>query len=156
LPRQKRRKHVGRPDRLAILEAADMQVEDEIPQLKIATSRYQAADRIARSGLVPVGTTVGNPRFKLGYVLAGRCGLIAPYGLFGKGLSESEFRDGYVARLEKSGVAAIRERLIEIAGEDAPGVVLLCFEDVHAGEFCHRTVFAEWWEARTGEHVPEL
>jgi hypothetical protein len=25
--------------------------------------------------------------------------------------------------------------------------VLLCFEDVHVGEFCHRTVFAEWWSS---------
>jgi hypothetical protein len=124
--------------------------------MKIVTSRYQAADRVVESGLVPVGTTVGNPRFKLGYSLAGRCGLLAPYGLFGKGLSESEFRAGYIERLESQGVEKIGARLVEIAGEDAPGVVLLCFEDVHAGEFCHRTIFAEWWTEQTGEPVHEL
>jgi hypothetical protein len=124
--------------------------------MKLATSRYQAADRILASGLVPVGTTVGSPRFRLGYTLAGRCGLLAPYGLFGKGLSSDDFRAGYIERLEKHGIDVIRRRLVEIAGEDAPGVVLLCFEDVHAGELCHRTIFAKWWEEQTGEHVHEL
>jgi hypothetical protein len=35
----------------------------------IATSRYQAREKIAASGLAAIGTTVGRPRFKLGYEL---------------------------------------------------------------------------------------
>jgi hypothetical protein len=123
--------------------------------MKIATSRYQARERILESGLAPVGATVGNPRFKLGYELAGRCGMIAPYGLLGRDLTEEEFEAGFRARLERFGVDEIRAKLEELAG-DRPGVVLLCFEDVHAGEACHRRVFADWWREQTGEEVPEL
>jgi rubrerythrin len=35
-------------------------------------------------------------------------------------------------------------------------LVLLCFEDVLAGESCHRRTFAQWWEEQTGQEVPEL
>ncbi|MBA2740504.1 MAG: hypothetical protein H0U46_00660, partial [Actinobacteria bacterium] len=98
----------------------------------IATGRYQAREKILESGLAPVGTTVGNPRFKLGYELAGRCGMVAPYGLLGTDLSEEEFEQGFRARLERFGVEEIQTKLEELAGE-RPGVVLLCFEDVRAG-----------------------
>lgn len=122
----------------------------------VATSRYQAAEKVIASGLAPVGTTVGNPRFKLGYELAGRCGLVAPYGLFGKGHDAATFERLYLeTRLERHGFEAIHARLAELAG-DRPGVVLLCFEDVHAGEVCHRTMFASWWKAHTAEDVDEL
>jgi hypothetical protein len=52
----------------------------DAPPLTIATSRYQAREKIAASGLAPVGTTVGRPRFKLGYELAGIAGALAPRG----------------------------------------------------------------------------
>ena len=35
-------------------------------------------------------------------------------------------------------------------------LVILCFEDVLAGHFCHRRVWAGWWHERTGQSVPEL
>ena len=38
----------------------------------------------------------------------------------------------------------------------ASGVVLLCFEDVWAGQQCHRRLLAEHWQERTGHLVPEL
>lgn len=31
-----------------------------------------------------------------------------------------------------------------------------CFEDVRAGEFCHRRVLADWLEQATAGRVPEL
>jgi hypothetical protein len=46
------------------------------------------------------------------------------------------------------------EQIVREAG--SAGLVLLCFEDVLEGEFCHRRVFATWWEEKIGEHVPEL
>jgi hypothetical protein len=126
--------------------------------MNVATSRYQSADLIVASGLAPVGTTVGRPRFKLGYELAGYCGKIAPYGLFGKGLSPAEFDVGYRARLEKFGVDEITATLDELRAKhgSSKGVVLLCYEDVHAGEHCHRRTFADWWLEQTGQHVEEL
>ena len=121
----------------------------------IATSRYQGHSAILASGLAPVRVTVGAPRFRLGFDLAGACTMLAPYGAFGRDLDDEEFAAVYRQRLDRFGVDAIRSELKTLAG-DAPGVVLLCFEDVHAGQSCHRRVFAQWWQERTGEEVPEL
>jgi uncharacterized protein YeaO (DUF488 family) len=67
-----------------------------------------------------------------------------------------EWHDRYRGEIEPHAVA-IEQRLGELAGEhpDAP-LVLCCFERVERGEHCHRRVFAEWWEERTGVAVPEL
>ena len=48
--------------------------------------------------------------------------------------------------------------VFEEIGDEEGGEVLalLCFEDVHAGEVCHRHMFADSWEERTGEEVREL
>jgi hypothetical protein len=50
--------------------------------LTIATLRYFARQKIIDSGLAPVRTTIGAPKFSLGYELAGSVGMLAPYGLF--------------------------------------------------------------------------
>ena len=42
-------------------------VGDETSAVKLYTSRYQARSLILASGAVPVGITVGTPRFKTGY-----------------------------------------------------------------------------------------
>ena len=35
--------------------------------------------------------------------------------------------------------------------------VLLCYEDVHKeGVWCHRQIFAAWWQEQTGKVVSEL
>jgi hypothetical protein len=121
----------------------------------IATSRYHARDVILASPLAPVRVAVGAPRFPFGFDLAGACSMLVPYGAFGRNLSHDEFESAYRTRLDRFGVDAIRSQLERLA-VDAPGVVLLCFEDVHAGQSCHRRVFAQWWQERTGEEVPEL
>lgn len=66
----------------------------------------------------------------------------------------------YRARLDTAGVAAIRDELRQIArsaGSDR--LVLLCFCDLSApppAGWCHRRMFATWWQERTGDAVPEL
>jgi len=36
-------------------------------------------------------------------------------------------------------------------------LVLLCWEDIRKpGEWCHRTMFAEWWAEHSGQGVLEL
>lgn len=124
--------------------------------MKLATSRYQSADLILDSRLAPVRITLGHPRFRLGYELAGNCRLLAPTReIFG--LEQEGFTRRYLKLLERRGVDQIRVALDEIAGSTpAPGLVLLCFENVLAGEFCHRRLFADWWVRNTGEPVPEL
>jgi hypothetical protein len=125
--------------------------------LTIATSRYAAREKVVASGLSPVRTTVGAPRFRLGYELAGNVAMLAPYGL--RTIEdEAEFEVAYRARLEGFGVEKIRAALEDVArAACARGVVLLCFEDLEdPTQSCHRTIFAAWWREQTGEEVVEL
>jgi hypothetical protein len=79
---------------------------------------------------------------------------LAPWGLRGIP-DEDEFARGYRARLDAIGLEALTRRFAEISeAHDEHGLVLLCFEP--AGAFCHRRVFADWYEEQTGRHVPEL
>ncbi len=126
-------------------------------RLIVATARFFDRELIVASGLAPVQASLGAPRFPLGYELAGSVGMLAPYGLL-KIERRREFEQHYRRRLERFGaekIAAVLQSLA--AGYEAPGVVLLCFEDLSKrGQWCHRRVFAAWWEKRTGESVPEL
>lgn len=125
--------------------------------MDLATSRYAARDLILQSGRVPVGMTVGNPRWPLGYVLAGNLRALAPTrSMFG--LPKEIFEQTYRARLDDLGVEAIRtllQRCCDEAGNDR--LCLLCFENLdEPGKSCHRRMFAHWWQGRTSESVPEL
>ena len=118
---------------------------------RIATSRYAAFDVIAASGLVPVGITVGRPKFRLPYAPRFMSEL-APWGLLRIEDGE-EFTRRYVARLDAVGAERLEWEFDAIStGHD--GIVLLCFEQ--AGEPCHRRTFADWWERQTAQPVPEL
>jgi hypothetical protein len=121
------------------------------------TSRYAARTLIVESGLATVRISVGHPRWKLGYELSGACPLLAPTRDMLR-LPIEEYRVRYEARLEAAGVetiAAALKALSEKAG--GRGLVLLCFEDLtKPGEWCHRRLFADWWEKKTGRAVPEL
>lgn len=118
--------------------------------MRIWTSRYGNAE-LAKSQLRKIGITLGEPKFPVRYDYKTLFLLAPPRTLWG--LPHEDFAQAYKARLDKIGVARIRRELEKITnGEDA---VLLCFEDVRK-EFCHRRVFAEWWEEKTGEKVEEL
>jgi hypothetical protein len=75
---------------------------------------------------------------------------------FHKGLPGGEFRDLYLADLDRR-VALIESGLRAIPVEHGR-LCLLCFEvDVTTDQLvCHRRMFAEWWTRRTGRDVPEL
>jgi hypothetical protein len=137
-----------------------VEVEVEgIPNL--ATSRYQDGHLIAATTLLPVGITMGNPRVRLkGYKIEHRVREAAPRG---QQLADAKtdwplFVSTYVKRLDSFGVAWYKRRFASLLADhpDKTGVVLLCYEDLAAGERCHRRVFAEWWEINTGQQVPEL
>ena len=79
---------------------------------------------------------------------------------FRQGLPAAEFRDRYLADLNRPGYAQrIAAVLRQLPVEDGR-IVLLCFEkttDVTVGPMvCHRRIFAEWWQELTGREVPEL
>ena len=65
----------------------------------------------------------------------------------------------YQARMDALTVEGIAAELEAAYPEGR--IVLLCFEDVHGRELppaqiCHRRTFAEWWQDRAGDVVPEL
>ena len=128
-------------------------------QVDLATSSYHQCRLIIASHRVPVRVTHGHPRFRLGYDIEATIKEIAPT----KGLlaiqDPSEFDIAYRDQLDLYGVIRIGQRLSAVSEQSGQrGLVLLCFEDIgRLGEFsCHRRAFARWWEARTGEEVPEL
>ena len=125
-------------------------------ELVLATARYHDADLIIESGLAAVATSVGLPKFDLGYRIAHHAKLVAPYGLLDI-LDEDLFTRRYRERLARHGAEQIIRVLASIAvRERTAGVALLCFENVFKGEFCHRRVLAESIEQQTGRQVPEL
>jgi hypothetical protein len=123
-------------------------------RLRLATSRYAAGDLIRASGLLPIAISV-DVAHGLAFDLAGHLGMLAPRGL--AGFEGEQFDSAYRRQLDHYGPAAIGDVLAGfVRGHRAPGAVVLCFEDVFAGETCHRRTFAAWWEDRTGMAVPEL
>jgi hypothetical protein len=125
----------------------------------LATSRFQAADRILESGLVAVRISRGAPRWKLRYELAGAIKSLAPSkDLYAK-RGSPEFEAEFIQQLDALGTELLSDEFRTISdGHGGAGLVLLCFEDLdELGEgSCHRRMFARWWEARTGRSIPEL
>ena len=61
------------------------------------------------------------------------------------------YRDEILNRLDPEAVAA---ELRAMAGERTP--VLVCFEKPGRGEWCHRSMAAQWLADGIGEPVPEI
>ncbi len=120
----------------------------------LATGRYATF----RPSLgVPVQASLGRPKFPIRYELHEEIRELMPRGLFGKELSEAEFTGRYRQRLDQLDLDALRAQFDAISKRNGhKRVVLLCFEDVHAGEFCHRRVFADWFQESTGQSVRDV
>jgi hypothetical protein len=128
-------------------------------RLDLTTSNYRQRGPILDSGRVPVRITRGHHRFRLGYNIEATIMEIAPAKDLVTITDEAAFDVAYGEQLDRCGLTRIGECLREVTANAAGrGLVLLCFEDVsRLGEFsCHRRTFARWWEAKTGEEVPEL
>lgn len=131
------------------------QVKQPLP---LTTTRYQ--NWRETSGL-PVGVTVGRPRFWRGALI--NVSVLAPHELFlprFKNINNIPIeRRVYWERLrvcEHEILAALQELARQYP--DTPAT-LMCFEDVNgkAGpDGCHRRWFAQWVEARFGWEIPEL
>lgn len=105
---------------------------------------------------VPVRVTVGAPRwfpYPYEYVPA-----LAPYGILKNANlpTLAMRRDAFMRRLDSK-----RDEMLAALDELAakyPGVplVLLCYENVHKGEVCHRRWIADWFRERMSVIVPEI
>lgn len=121
----------------------------------VYVSRY--ANRELRTGnYTAVRISLGVPRWPLGYELAGEIKELMPFGM--KNIQNIEtFRPLYYQRLDGIGFTRVEAQIqkFRTLGKD---VVLLCYEDVRKGpnNWCHRTVFSDWWLSQTGERIGEL
>lgn len=126
--------------------------------MAIMTGRYSNKE-LRNDGYYPVGISVGKPRFSTGYEIREQCYALAPrYDMLK--LDYEEYKAEYFKKLDKIGVdkiIGIVQRLDAKAQEEDKKLVLLCFEDIRKPEnWCHRTLFAEWWLAHTGEVIEEM
>ncbi len=118
----------------------------------LRTGRYQTWR--AEHG-TPVRTTVGAPKFWPGALVA--VPQLAPFGIFGKEMSEHEFRRRYLARLDLYAAEIVPALAAVARAHPGRPLVLLCFDDIEqAGVFCHRTWAAEWMLERHGIEGAEL
>lgn len=126
--------------------------------MAIWTSRYSNKE-LQSDKYYPVGISIGQPRFRLGYTLREQCYSLAPKGYM-LNMDLERFKTAYYEKLEGIGtdkIISMVNRLEERAQSEGKELVLLCFEDVRVPEdWCHRTVFAEWWAENTGEIIEEL
>jgi hypothetical protein len=134
-------------------DLTNLTLGSELPELH--TSRYQNSAGIIASGLLPVGFTQGHPRWRLSYKLAGNIKALAPEPWYLKEEDPEVFRRHYFRKLNELTLAGVKQALHGVTlGEPC---VLLCFEDIQQpGIWCHRTLFASWWEQQTGNKVTEL
>ena len=126
--------------------------------MAILTARY-SNKRLKGDGYYPVGISIGNPRFPTGYDIREQCYALAPKGFMLK-MEYEPYREAYFQKLEDIGVdkiIGIVQRLEARASDEDKDLVLRCFEDIRKpDQWCHRTLFAEWWLAHTGEVIEEL
>ena len=126
--------------------------------MAIWTSRYSNKE-LPNGNYYPVGISIGHPRFRLGYELREQCFYLAPKGYM-LNMDIENFKEAYYGKLEGIGterIISMVNKLDERARSEGKELVLLCFEDVRVeGEWCHRTVFAQWWAEKVGEIIEEL
>lgn len=126
--------------------------------MAIWISRYSNKE-LQNGNYYPVGISIGTPRFPLGYTIREQCYSLAPKGYM-LNMSLEAFKPAYYQKLEGIGEDKIINmvmRLDQSAQAEGKELVLLCYEDVRVPEdWCHRTVFAEWWAEHVGEVIEEL
>lgn len=120
----------------------------------IYTSRFSNPE-LKRGEYTAVRISLGEPRWRVGYDIAGAIKDLMPAGL--RQIEDiNDFRPMYYERLEGIGVDRISEQLAKLELAAKP-VVLLCFCYIRKPDWwCHRRIFADWWQEKTGEVIEEL
>lgn len=126
--------------------------------MAIYTSRYSNKE-LQSDKYYPVGISLGTPKFSLGYELRGHCYSLAPKGYMFN-LEPEPFKEAYYKKLYNIGSEKIKDMVIRFdkaAQQEGKELVLLCYEDIRIpSDWCHRSVFADWWAENTGEIIEEL
>jgi len=108
--------------------------------MKIYTSYYAQIRNLKKEGITPIAISLGIPKFLRGEDMS-RIFLLAPSRDM-LDLSYDIYKERYIERLEKVDWKLVHDMLSVY--EDKP-VALLCYEALKTeGEFCHRTMLAEY------------
>jgi hypothetical protein len=121
----------------------------------VKTSYFARAFRLPRADFFIVRISIGSPR-------GGQCDAFLPsLAPTREMLEEGYGADEYFAQLQGVGLENIGKQLAAVE-KAAKGrkVLLCCFESlapekVAEGQWCHRRLFAEWWEHKTGAIISE-
>ena len=97
-----------------------------------------------------ISIAVGNPRYSVPYQIVDSH-ILKPYGIF-KVYHGEMYKVKYFERLDMYGVDRIRAEIKRLQG-DHKNAVLMCHESNKLD--CHRSMFSEWWEMKTGEVIEE-
>ena len=80
----------------------------------------------------------------------------SPKVAFDKSITDAEAEQLYLRQLDDLGDVVVGDWPIVARQHPGQALIVLCFEDVEAGESCHRRWFAGWMRDRYGLVVPEL
>lgn len=123
--------------------------------VQMFTSRFSNPELYTGKYTV-TGIVRGLPRFSLKYKLAGNIIQIAPPGYLFHENDRKIFTRKYFQYMDGQGIVLI-QNLLDFYLHRGKDVVLCCYEDVRIPEeWCHRLVFAEWYEKETGIRIEEL
>lgn len=126
--------------------------------MAIWTSRYTNKE-LQNGNYYCVGISIGVPKFHLPYEMREQCYSLAPKGYMLR-MELEPFKKAYYEKLEGIGIDKIInmvQKFDDKANAEGKELVLLCYEDVRIPEdWCHRTIFAQWWAEQTGEIIEEL
>ena len=120
------------------------------------TSRYSNPElRQNHDKYLILSISVGTPRW-MAHNIDGAINELKPFGLLNIH-DKHEYRKQYIARLNEIGVDKLA-RVFESWQQYGKPLVLCCYEDVRkmGDNWCHRTMFAKWWQQQTGEQIDEL
>lgn len=122
---------------------------------RLYTSRYNNKN-LANDEVVKIGITRGFPKFRLPYQLKTNIKSFGPPSYLFNTHDREKFTPRYFDYMDSIGIDKVKEMLKIYGYGTAKEMALLCYEDVREeGKWCHRLVFAEWWEVRTGEKIEE-
>ncbi len=104
---------------------------------------------------VPLGITVGRPKFWKHAEAPIDVPLLAPFGLLSPSISNAEAERRYIRRLDQR-AASVVATLASIARQHSGrALVALCFEDI-CTQSCHRQWLSQWFGQRFGISVDEV
>lgn len=117
----------------------------------IYTSNYASISKLGKAGIKTVQTSLGTPKWcTCQYQLTA----LAPRGYMLR-LSEQDYTPKYHELLENLKMPWLQQTLYTMTEQGTQPIALLCFCDLRKG-FCHRRLFADWFERKTGYIVPEF